>query len=104
MEKVELNTKKRGRAAEILVEEAMSSEESSVEEDENGRRKVIGYKVKRLSWESSKLKSIKAFLDKAMSESQTQRARDRALPRTDHAEQSSRFPPKNFPSWAISKE
>ena len=62
----------------------MSNEESCWEEDENGRMKVVGYKVKRLSWESRKLKKIKDLLDNAVKERQTQRARDRTLPRTDH--------------------
>jgi hypothetical protein len=82
----------------------MSSEESCVEEDENGRNKVVGYKVKRLSWESSKLRKIKKALDKTMREGQSQRARDRALPRTDHEEKSTRLPPEGFPEWPISQE
>ena len=85
--------KKRGRAAEVLVEEAMSSEDSCVEEDENGKPKIVGYKIKRLSWESRRFTSVKQFLDKTMAESQTQRAQDRALPRTDHEEES----PKGLP-------
>lgn len=102
LEKVDITVKKKGRAAEVLVEEAMSSEESCVEEDENGKPKIVGYKIKRLSWESRRFTSVKQFLDKAMAESQTQRARDRALPRTDHEEESPRLPPKDFPDWAIS--
>ena len=104
MEKLSLSTKKKGRAAEILVDEAMSSEESCTEEDENGRMKVVGYKVKRLSWESRKLRKIKDLLDNAVKERQTQRARDRALPRTDHEEKSLKLPPKDFPDWAISQD
>jgi hypothetical protein len=84
LEKVDITVKKKGRAAEVLVEEAMSSEESCVEEDENGKPKIVGYKIKRLSWESRRFTSVKQFLDKAMAESQTQRVRDRALPRTYH--------------------
>ena len=49
LEKVDITVKKKGRAAEVLVEEAMSSEESCVEEDENGKPKIVGYKIKRLS-------------------------------------------------------
>ena len=104
LEKAELSTKKRGMAAEILLEQAMSSEESCVEEDENGKTKVVGYKVKRLSWESGKLRRIKQGLDKASKEGQTKRARDRALPRVEHEEKSTRLPPEDFPEWAISKE
>ena len=84
LEKAEVSTRKREMAAEILLEEAMSSEESCVEEDESGKTKVVAYKVKRLSWESEKLKKIKQGLDKASKEGQTKRARDRALPRVEH--------------------
>jgi hypothetical protein len=54
MEKADITTRKRGRVAEILVEDAMSREESCVEEE-------------RLSWESSKLRRIKEALDKTIS-------------------------------------
>ena len=104
LEKVELSTKKRGMAAEILLEEVMSSEESCVEEDKNGRTKVVVYKVKQLSWESRKLKRIKQGLDKASKEGQTKRAQDRALPRVEHTEQSTTLPPEDLPEWAITKE
>ena len=82
----------------------MSNEESCVEEDENGRMKVVGYKVKRLSWESRKLKKIKDLLDNAVKERQTQRARDRTLLRTDQEEKSLKLPPKDFLDWAISQD
>ena len=36
----------KGRAAEVLLLDAMSSEESSYEDDGNGQPKVAGYKVK----------------------------------------------------------
>ena len=66
--------------------------------------KVVGYKVKRLSWESRKLKKIKDLLDNAVKERQTQRARDRTLPRTDQEEKSLKLPPKDLPDWAISQD
>ena len=37
-----------------------------------------------------------------MRESQTQSARDRALPRIDHEQKSTTLQPKDFPEWAIS--
>ena len=82
----------------------MSNEESCAGEDENGRMKVVGYKVKRLSWESRKLKKIKDLLDNAVKERQTQRARDRTLPGTDQEEKSLKLPPEDFPDWAISQD
>ena len=39
--------------------EAMSSEESTYEEDGNGHRKLTQYRVRRLTWESRELKKIK---------------------------------------------
>ena len=82
--------------AQILLEEVMTSEESCVEEDENGKTKVVAYKVKRLSWESGKLRRIKQGLDKAPKEGQTKRAQDRALPRVEHEEKSTRVPPEDL--------
>ena len=42
------------RAAEVLFLDAMSSED-----DGDGQPKVVGYKVKRLPWESSSLRKTK---------------------------------------------
>ena len=42
----------KGRAAEFLLLNAMSSEESSYEDDGDGQPKVVGHKVKRPPWES----------------------------------------------------
>ena len=42
------------RAAEVLFLDAMSSED-----DGDGQQKVVGYKVKRLPWESSSLRKTK---------------------------------------------
>ena len=54
----------KGRAAEVLLLDAMSSEESSYEDDGNGQPKVAGYKVKRLQWESTSLRKAKKKLYK----------------------------------------
>ena len=74
-----------------------------MEEDESGKTKIVGNKIKRLSWESGQLRKVQTLniLDKTMRESQTQRAWDRALSRTNHKEETSRLPPKDFPDWAI---
>ena len=42
----------KGRAAETLCLDAMSSEKSCYEEEENGSKKAVRYKVKKLAWES----------------------------------------------------
>ena len=49
----------KGKAAEILVVDAMSSEESCYENDDNGNSKVVKYAVKRLSWQSRQLRKMK---------------------------------------------
>ena len=49
---------KKGQVAEVLREEAMSSEESCFEE-EGETKKLVSYQVKRLPWESGKLKKYK---------------------------------------------
>jgi len=61
----------------------MSSKESSYEHDEEGNPKVTGYKVKRLRWETEKLKKMKKKLDKTYKKKLTQRAKDRILQRVD---------------------
>ena len=55
----------KGKVAEILVMDAMSSEETCCEGDENGKSRVVRYAVKRLSWESRRLRKMKKKLDKA---------------------------------------
>ena len=52
------DAREKGSAAEVLVLDALSSEEGSYE-DAEGSQKVVGYKVKRLSWESRNLQRIK---------------------------------------------
>ena len=49
------DAREKGSAAEVLLLEAMSSEESSYEDGE-GEPKLVGYSVKRLSWESRSLR------------------------------------------------
>ena len=46
----------KGRAAEVLVMDAMSSEDSCYEDDENGNPKVTKYAVRKLPWESRAIK------------------------------------------------
>lgn len=92
---------KKGKAAEALTVEAMSSEESAYEEDDNGNRKLTEYRVKRLSWESRELKKIKRKLDKAYANRLTKRAKDRVVKRVDATEPSDREAPENLPEWAL---
>lgn len=48
----------KGRVAEVLCLDAMSSEESCYEDEENGSKKAVKYKVKKLAWECRPLKKI----------------------------------------------
>jgi hypothetical protein len=58
------NVQKKGKAAEILLADVMSSEESCYEDIDEGQPKLVAYTTKPLSWESPKLKKIKKRLDK----------------------------------------
>ena len=75
----------KGKAAEVLTLEAMSSEDSTYEEDENGNRKLTNYSVRRLSWESSTLTKLKKK-DKAYGKRLTKRAKERVVKRVDATE------------------
>lgn len=91
----------KGKAAEILIMDAMSSEESCCENDENGNAKVMKYAVKKLSWESRQLRKMKKKLDKAYQKRLTKRAKERILPRIEPEEKSERQSPTEFPQWAL---
>ena len=94
------NPHKKGKAAEILVQEAMSSEESCYEGEGEDRR-VVKYARKELTWESTKVKKIKKKLDKAYEKRLSKRAKERILPRIDAEEPSGREAPDGVPEWAI---
>ena len=49
----------KGKAAEILVMDVMSSEESCYEDDENENPKVAKYSKKKLPWENLAMRKIK---------------------------------------------
>ncbi|XP_031552034.1 uncharacterized protein LOC116289278 [Actinia tenebrosa] len=101
LEMVRWDQQKLGRVAEVLREDAMSSEDSDGESDENGGMKVTCYKVKRLSWEGERFTRAKKALDKAYKKSLTKRASDRVLPREEANNLSTREVPENFPEWAL---
>ncbi|KXJ26798.1 hypothetical protein AC249_AIPGENE26428 [Exaiptasia diaphana] len=61
----EWSTSKKAQMAEVLHEDYMSSEESEVETDENGRRVFVCFNVKKLRWESKRLAVRKEKLDNA---------------------------------------
>ena len=92
----------KGREAEVLLLDAMSSEESSYEDDGDGQPKVVGYKVKRPPWESgSSRKTKKKNLDKAYQKSLTKGAKERTLARTVSSDLSEWEPAHGLPDWAV---
>lgn len=93
---------KKGKVAEVLTEEYMSSEVSVSEEEAQSSSEVNPrvLRIKTLSWESDMLKEYKKNLDEAS----RQRSRRRPL----HYERERRFDdvssrpkPKDGPSWAF---
>ena len=93
----------KGRAAEVLLMETMSSEDSCYEADEDGKEALTSYKIKKLPWESTALRKIKKQLDKKYNKRLSKRARDRIVPRTVAKEQSERDPPE-IPEWALNAQ
>ena len=63
----------KGKAAEILVIKAMSSDKSK--NDDNGNSRVMKYAVKRLSWENRQLRKMRKKLDKPYMNRPTTRAK-----------------------------
>ena len=93
---------KKGIVAEILREDAMSSEESRAESDEEGTRRITCYKVRHLPWESNRLKKIKKKMDREYVRTISERAKSRILWREEALLPSKRACPfGEFPEWAI---
>ena len=67
------NKEKKGQVAEVLTEDYMSTEESSNEDDQ------LSYIVKRIPWESEKLRKRKRVLDKTHGKTQSKRVQDSDL-------------------------
>ena len=60
--------------------DAMSSEDSCYEDDENGNPKVAKYAVRKLPWESRAVKKVKKKLDKPYRKRLSKRAKEELLP------------------------
>ena len=84
---------------EMLEPAFMSSEESDVEEDEEGGNKIIGYVVRPLKWERTKLTGLKEQLDNAYEEGLSPHAKGLKKPRRE-GNFSRRSRPVG-PSWAV---
>ncbi|KAJ7388999.1 hypothetical protein OS493_034388 [Desmophyllum pertusum] len=89
----------KGKVAEVLTDEYMSSEESSIEDDS------AVYVIKTIPWESSQLKKRKRKLDKAYEKSSGKRSKQRSVKRVRKDEIISlREKPDNCPKWACVRQ
>ena len=71
----------KGSVAEVLVMEAMSSEESCYEEDDDiNNSKLTKYSVHRLQWESRRMKKIKKNLIRPTGKNSLQELRRESYP------------------------
>jgi hypothetical protein len=101
LQKVNWTKKKKARVVECLVEEAMSSEKSCLEDDGHGKMKLVKYKVKSLAWESERFSKAKKSLDDIYHDNMSKRAKDRLLPRQTTPVKENRSVPEGFPAWAV---
>mgnify|MGYP002803641210 CR=1 FL=1 len=99
LERISWSEKKKAKVAEVMVDETMLSKESSLETDNNGTTKVVGYLVKQLPWESERLRRYKNDLDENYRSSLTERAKDRLLPRNVAFQESKRPAQCSLSDW-----
>ena len=109
LDKIDWVRREKGKAAEVLTEEYMSSEvsesgEESLSGDEGCSKEKKLY-IKTVPWESEDLKTLKSKLDVEYASRQTSRSRRREFQRDRSPKDvSSRPKPNNGPSWAFSKD
>ena len=70
----------KGRVAEVLVMEAMSSEESCYEDDDINNSKLTKYSVHRLQWESRRMKKILKNLIRPVTKTSIQELKRESYP------------------------
>ena len=70
----------KGRVAEVLVMEAMSSEESCYEDDDINNSKLTKYSVHRLQWESRRMKKILKNLIRPITKTSIQELKRESFP------------------------
>ena len=70
----------KGRVAEVLVMEAMSSEESCYEDDNINNSKLTKYSVHRLQWESRRMKKILKNLIRPITKTSIQELKRESFP------------------------
>lgn len=106
LEKTPLSEKDKERAQEILLApnaiEYMSSEESDSGATENDRsRGPKPRKIRKLGWERTKLRNLKARIDDSHNESLSDKQRRTSAHVTRTGDLSSRPSPVNGPRWAV---
>ena len=69
------NKEKKGQVAEVLTEDYMSTKESSHEDDQ------LSYVVKKIAWESTRLRKRKKILDNTHGKRQSKHSRQRFVKR-----------------------
>ena len=79
----------------------MSSEESCGDEPVESRNGPKPRKIKKLSWEKSKLRNIKAKLDEAYLAGLTEKRRSTSARVNRTEDESPRPHPTNGPRWAV---
>ena len=106
MENVNWTEETKREAREALVPEYTSSDESDYSEDEdcgegNGPQMVLArYRVKHLSWEKTRLMTIKPHLDKIYLSSLPPHVKKARVPRVNGEVHSKKPFPENFIGWA----
>ena len=107
LEKSKWNKSEKGKIAELLTEDYMSSEESQSEDesDDEGRSNKKKLCINTLPWESKELKTYKKKLDEQYASHQSVRSRRREFKRDRaHGNYFSRPKPENCPSWACKED
>ena len=92
--------KKKERCKKFIVKDYTSSDESEMSEDENGCD-VKRFIVRRLPWESTRLRELKDMLDLTYKKSLAPHVRNLQTERLVGGIFSTRGPPANAPKWTL---
>ena len=103
MDAQDWDERKKERCKKFIVPEYTSSDESEISEDENGCD-VRGFAVKRLSWESERLRELKDLLGLSSKKSLPPHVRHFQTERVVGERSSSKRPPANAPKWTLKNE
>ncbi|CAH1778511.1 unnamed protein product [Owenia fusiformis] len=94
---------KKERVKSILLDEFISSDESDVEGEQNGKARLKT--ARKLTWESQRLRKYKNEFDTAYLKTLSKAAKKTfCIPTRNDAVRSSRTPQENAPEWAISSD